>query len=185
MSVPSRWSIAIDRGGTFTDVVAWNATEVRQTKVLSAKCVSGEDAAVVGIRKVLELDDDVPLGNDLLEVVRVGTTVATNALLTRTGERVVLVVTEGFRDLPVIGDQSRPDLFAFDIQRPQPVATQFVEARARMAVDGQVVQPLDVASVHSDLTAAFEQGYRSVAITLLHGWQHAEHEEQIAEVARA
>ena len=185
MSVPSRWSIAIDRGGTFTDVVAWNATEVRQAKVLSAQCVSGEDAAVVGIRKVLELDDDVPLGSDLLEVVRVGTTVATNALLTRTGERVVLVVTEGFRDLPVIGDQSRPDLFAFDIQRPQPVATHFVEARARMAVDGQVVQPLDVASVRSDLTAAFELGYRSVAIALLHGWQHAEHEEQIAEVARA
>lgn len=184
-SVPSRWSIAIDRGGTFTDVVAWNCTEVRQAKVLSSQGVAGEDAAVDGIRRVLELDANTPLDSDLLEVVRVGTTVATNALLTRTGDDVVLVVTEGFRDLPVIGNQSRPDLFALDIQRSLPVATHVVEARARVAVDGQVIQPLDKAAALVDLTAAYERGYRSVAITLLHGWQHGEHEEQIAKIARS
>jgi len=174
------WRIAIDRGGTFTDIVAARGGTTRHAKVLS----SGEDPMLAGIRQVLGIagEEAVPCG--LIEEVRLGTTVATNALLTRSGAKTALVVTEGLRDLPVIGDQTRPDLFALRIERPPPLAEVVIEASERMSVAGEVVQPLDEAPLRADLESARAAGCTSVAITLMHGWAFDAHERRVAEIAK-
>ncbi|MDP6312137.1 MAG: hydantoinase B/oxoprolinase family protein [Phycisphaerales bacterium] len=179
-----RWTIAIDRGGTFTDIVAHRGNEVRHTKVLSRQERGGEDASLGGIRQLIDWPSETPLGPDVLESLRLGTTVATNALLTRTGEPTTLVVTEGFRDLPWIGDQSRPDLVTLDIARPKPIAAAVIEARERVSVDGEVIRPLDEDAIRDELRSARSLGHSAVAIVLLHGWQHDVHEQRVADIAK-
>jgi len=177
------WHVAIDRGGTFTDVIATREGEVRVAKVPTVDVSNDEDACLRAIRKAVVISDDVPLDHRILASVRLGTTAATNALLTRSGAKTALVLTSGFLDLPMIGDQSRPKLFELDIVRPKPIASRVIEAIERIAVDGKIVTPLDEEAIRRELIAALTAGCTSLAVSLLHGWRHDVHERRIAEMA--
>ena len=178
------WSFWIDRGGTFTDLVARDPQgRLHTAKLLSENPERYADAAVEGIRRFLDLPEG-PLPAGLVESIRMGTTVATNALLERKGEPTVLAITQGFADALTIGWQSRPELFARHIRIEPPLNTYTVEIVERLGVDGDLVTPLDEAKARADLTAAFDEGFRSVAIVLMHGWRFTDHERRVAEIAR-
>ena len=185
------WQFWIDRGGTFTDVVGLSPTgELHIRKVLSARNgpvqAGGTDAADPGIRAAREiLSASSPAGqNSRIDAVKVGTTVATNALLERKGEPVLLVTTAGFADGLRIGYQSRPDLFARHIVLPDRLYAQVIEAQERVDCDGTVLTHLDTARLRTDMKRAREAGLRSVAIIFLHGWRHQQHEQMAARIAR-
>ncbi|HWH82352.1 MAG TPA: hydantoinase/oxoprolinase N-terminal domain-containing protein, partial [Burkholderiaceae bacterium] len=166
---PTRWQFWIDRGGTFTDVVGKRPDGTLVThKLLSENPEQYRDAAVAGIRHLLGLRADEPVTPDRVECVKMGTTVATNALLERKGEPTLLVTTKGFRDALRIGYQERPRIFERHIVLPELLYTRVVEADERLAADGSVVRPLDEAALRSDLRDAFDAGLRSVAIVFLH-----------------
>jgi 5-oxoprolinase (ATP-hydrolysing) len=181
----SRWHFWIDRGGTFTDVVA-RAPDGRllARKVLS-RAVDDGAAVVSAIRGFLEVPDDAPLPAERIAEIRVGTTVATNALLVRAGAPVLLVVTRGHRDAFRIGYQSRPELFALHVRRPEPLYDRIVEVDERIGAEGTIVSPLDEAGARRDLDAAFRDGHRACAIALLHADRYPEHEARLAAIARA
>ncbi|MDW8414728.1 MAG: hydantoinase B/oxoprolinase family protein [Thermaurantiacus sp.] len=169
----------VDRGGTFTDLLAWHPDgRVERLKLPSHDPSLPTDAALRGIRR-LSAGHQGPL------VVKMGTTVATNALLERTAEPVLLMVTRGFEDLPLIRHQARPDIFALRIERPAPLFTRVVGVRERVAADGTVLVPLDDEECRALLAAAWAEGLRSVAIVLLHGFRFPTHERRLAELARA
>ncbi|MEL7156484.1 MAG: hydantoinase B/oxoprolinase family protein [Actinomycetota bacterium] len=179
-----RWQFWIDRGGTFTDIVARRPDgTLTSHKLLSEHPNRHEDAAIAGIRHLLDVADGAPLPSAQIGAVKMGTTVATNALLERRGEPTVLVTTRGFADALRIGYQNRPDLFALDIVLPEMLHRSVIEVAERVAADGTVLVPLDEAAARRDLAAAFEQGYRTVAIVLLHGYRHADHEARLAALA--
>ncbi|KAA0215668.1 MAG: 5-oxoprolinase [Leptolyngbya sp. PLA3] len=167
----------MDRGGTFTDLIAVSPDGRLLTgKVLSQAAPSTGDAIVEAILALLPHGEPV-------ESIRIGTTVATNALLTRTGVPTVLIVTRGLGDLAWIRDQTRPDLFALDIRRPEPTATRIVEAAERTGANGAEIEPLDASALRNDLELAHSQGCRAAAVCLMHGWKHPAHEQQAAEIA--
>ena len=173
------WSFAIDRGGTFTDVVARSSDgRVRVEKLLSENPGQYDDAALEAIGRVLPDE-----GGELAEV-RMGTTVATNALLERKGERVALAITRGFGDALRIGYQARPDIFARHIVLPSMLYQQVVEIDERVAVDGEVFTPLDEAQARNALQSVRETGIDALAIVLMHGWRYVEHEARLAAIAR-
>jgi 5-oxoprolinase (ATP-hydrolysing) len=176
----------IDRGGTFTDIVARRSDGTLTThKLLSDNPERYRDAAVHGIRELLGLAADAPIPPDAIEAVKMGTTVATNALLERTGARTVLVITRGFADALRIGYQNRPKLFVRRIELPTLLYERVIEADERIGAHGDVVHPLDLASLEPDLRTAFADGIRAVAIVLMHGYRFPQHERAIAECARA
>ncbi|MDX1510550.1 MAG: hydantoinase B/oxoprolinase family protein [Nitriliruptorales bacterium] len=178
------WEFWIDRGGTFTDVVALTPDgRVVSHKLLSERPGRDGDAAVLGIRHVLGLGPDEPIPVDEIRAVRMGTTVATNALLERSGDRTVLVITKGFGDLLRIGYQDRPRLFDLDIRLPDLLHEVVIEADERVAADGSILQPLDEEAVRARLEAAFDDGIRSVAVALLHGWREPVHEQRVSAIA--
>jgi 5-oxoprolinase (ATP-hydrolysing) len=178
------WRFWIDRGGTFTDIVARAPDGALQTsKLLSDNPEQYADAAVEGVRRILGLGD-APLPAGLVDEVRMGTTVATNALLERKGEPVLLAITRGFGDALRIGWQSRPDLFARHIVLNAPLCDRVVEIDERLRADGAVDRPLDEAGARGDLTAAREAGFRAIAIVLMHGWRFSDHERRLATIAR-
>ncbi|MET9438308.1 hydantoinase B/oxoprolinase family protein [Streptomyces sp. NPDC006551] len=180
-----RWEFWIDRGGTFTDVVGRRPDGRLVTrKLLSHDPSRPRDAAVAGIRLLLGLGPDDPVPADEIDVVKMGTTVATNALLERRGEPTVLVVTEGFRDALRIAYQNRPRLFDRHIVLPEAVHERVVEVPERVDAHGHVVRPLDEDAVTEALKAAHRDGYRSVAVVLMHGYRHPAHEARIAGIAR-
>ncbi|MFL6786905.1 MAG: hydantoinase B/oxoprolinase family protein, partial [Sphingomicrobium sp.] len=173
------WTFAIDRGGTFTDVVARAADgTVRVQKLLSENPGHYEDAALEAIGRVLAAD-----GGGVAEV-RMGTTVATNALLERKGNRVALAITRGFGDALRIGYQARPDIFARHIVLPSMLYERAVEIAERVSVDGEVLLPLDEAEARGALRSVRESGIEALAIVLMHGWRYAEHEARLARIAR-
>jgi len=174
------WHFWIDRGGTFTDVVA-RAPDGREVvlKLLSENPGQYADSAVEAIRSILGGHDATEIGS-----IRMGTTVATNALLERRGATTVLVVTEGFGDLLEIGTQARPDIFALNIVKPDQLQARMIEARERVTAGGDVLTPLDEARVRAELKSALEAGIASCAISCLHGWEYPAHEQRIAEIAR-
>jgi len=174
------WHFWIDRGGTFTDVVA-RGPDGREVvrKLLSENPGRYADAAVEAIRSILSEHGDTQIA-----AIRMGTTVATNALLERKGAPTVLVVTEGFGDLLEIGNQARPDIFARHIVKPDQLQARVIEARERVTSQGEVLTPLDENKVHTDLKAAREAGLTSCAVACLHGWAHPAHEQRIAAIAR-
>ncbi|PZP30390.1 MAG: 5-oxoprolinase [Roseateles depolymerans] len=177
-----QWQFWIDRGGTFTDVIGRAPDGALHTaKLLSEAPGQYEDAVVEGMRRVLDRH-----GATLADVglVKMGTTVATNALLERAGEPVLLVTTQGFRDALRIGPQARPQIFARHIRMPEALYTEVIEARERVDVQGQVLQPLDLAALRADLAAAHACGLRACAIVFLHGWRHPAHEQAAAALAR-
>jgi 5-oxoprolinase (ATP-hydrolysing) len=173
------WTFAIDRGGTFTDVVARSSDgEVRVEKLLSENPAHYEDAALEAIRRVTARD-----GGTVAEV-RMGTTVATNALLERKGERVALAITRGFGDALRIGYQARPDIFARHIVLPSMLYERVIEVDERVEVAGEVLIPLDDAKARQALGTVRDAGIDALAIVLMHGWQYPGHEARLAEIAR-
>ncbi|MEO0637062.1 MAG: hydantoinase B/oxoprolinase family protein [Pseudomonadota bacterium] len=180
------WQFWIDRGGTFTDIVALTPEgALRSHKLLSENPEHYSDAAVQGIRDLLGAADGEPIPDHTIDAVKMGTTVATNALLERKGEPTALFITKGFRDLPRIGYQDRPDLFALHIQLPELLQSATFELDERLAADGSVLDVLDVDQAHRQLSLAYDQGYRSIAVALLHSYRNPVHELRLAQLARS
>lgn len=179
------WQFWIDRGGTFTDIVARDpAGRLSTAKLLSENPGRYRDAAVAGIRACLGLPPEAPIPPGTVEAVKMGTTVATNALLERRGERVLLLVNRGFADLLRIGNQARPRLFDLNVRLPDLLHERVAEIGGRMAVDGTELEPLDEAGARAALRAAFAEGIRAVAVLLMHAWAHPAHEIRLGEIAR-
>jgi 5-oxoprolinase (ATP-hydrolysing) len=181
----SAWQFWIDRGGTFTDIVARDpARRLSTLKLLSENPERYKDAAVAGIRQCLGLAEGAPIPPGLIEAVKMGTTVATNALLERKGERVLLLVNRGFADLLRIGNQARPRLFDLDVRLPELLHERAVEIGGRVAVDGTELEALDEAGARDALRAAYQEGLRAVAILMIHAWAYPAHEERLGAIAR-
>ncbi|WP_136797107.1 hydantoinase B/oxoprolinase family protein [Desulfosediminicola ganghwensis] len=180
-----QWQIWIDRGGTFTDIVAKrpDGTLVSH-KLLSENPENYKDAAIQGIRDLMQIPTDAPLPSKSIEHVKMGTTVATNALLERKGERTLLAITQGFGDALRIGYQSRPDLFARHIVLPEMLYEKSVEIIERIGADGLCLIELDQQQARQDFQAAYDEGIRSVAIVLMHGYRYPEHEQLLSKIAR-
>ena len=173
------WNFAIDRGGTFTDVIAWSASGDFQTlKLLSENPGQYEDAAVEAVRRVLAANPGAELGG-----VRMGTTVATNALLERKGARTALAITRGFGDALRIGYQARPHIFARHIVLPQQPYEAVAEIQERVGAAGEVVAPLDEDSARTALQQLRDDGIEALAIVLMHGWKYPDHERRLADIA--
>jgi len=180
------WQFWVDRGGTFTDIVA-RAPDGRliQHKLLSEDPEHYQDAAIAGIRRVLDLREGDPLPPGLISAVKMGTTVGTNALLTGSGEATLLVTTKGFADALEIGDQARPDIFALDIRKPAPLHTSVIEADERVSASGEVLTPLDADALLEALRHARASGLAACAVAFLHSWKNPAHELTAGELARA
>ena len=181
------WQFWIDRGGTFTDVIGLAPSgELHIRKVLSVQpgALDGADPGIRAAREILGAAEGGAAPQGRVDAVKVGTTVATNALLERKGEPVVLVTTVGFADGLRIGYQSRPDLFARHIVLPDRLYPMVIEADERIDAAGTVLTPLDGARLRADLQRARLAGLRSVAIIFLHGWRHQQHERTAAAIAR-
>lgn len=181
----SRWQFWIDRGGTFTDIVAKRPDgRIVTHKLLSENPEQYPDAAVAGMRHLLGLRADEPITPEQVECVKMGTTVATNALLERKGEPTLLVTTRGFRDGLRIAYQNRPRLFDRHIVLPELLYSAVVEADERVSAQGEVITPLDEALLKKELQAHAAKGLRSVAIVFMHGWRFSAHEQAAARLAR-
>jgi 5-oxoprolinase (ATP-hydrolysing) len=181
----TRWQFWIDRGGTFTDIVGRKPDGALVTaKLLSENPEQYADAAVEGIRRLLGLKAGEPITPEQVECVKMGTTVATNALLERKGDRTLLVTTRGFRDALRIAYQARPKLFERHIVLPELLYERVVEASERVGAQGDVLQPLDEAALRRELQAAFADGIRTCAIVFMHGWRFTAHEQAAARLAR-
>ncbi len=181
----SGWQFWVDRGGTFTDLVARRPDGVLLThKLLSENPQQYPDAAIQGIRDLLGVKAGESLPAEQIEAVKMGTTVATNALLERQGDPTLLVTTRGYADALRIGYQTRPDLFALNIELPEMLYTQVVEIDERIAAQGEVVRTVDEQQARVELTRAYKQGLHSVAILFMHGYRYPEHELRVAEIAR-
>ena len=179
------WEFWIDRGGTFTDVIGRTPYgEVHTLKLLSTS-EAYEDAAVEAMRRLLGVAPADPFPAERVGAIKMGTTVATNALLERKGGKTLLVTTEGFADALLIGDQSRPELFALDIRRPEPLYAGVVEAAERLDASGAVVAPLDQQALAAKLEAAVAEGFTSAAIAFLHADLNPEHERLAGRLAEA
>jgi len=177
--------MCIDRGGTFTDVIARDPHgRMRTLKLLSASAAY-EDAAVEAMRRLLDVAPGAPFPAERIEAIKMGSTVATNALLERSGARTLLITTEGFADALLIGDQTRPSLFALRLERAAPLYAGVVEALERLDARGAVVRPLDRAALAAALAQAVADGFTSAAIAFLHADLNPAHEQAAGEIARA
>ena len=174
-----KWQFWVDRGGTFTDIVGRAPDgSLVSAKVLSENPSHYKDAALHGIRKIL---GDTPFSE--IESLKLGTTVATNALLERKGEDTLFVTTKGFKDSLLIGDQRRPELFALNVSAPAKLFKEVIEVDERLDAKGKVLKTPNLAKVKTDLKAAYDQGLRSVSIVFLHGYKNPAHENMVAELA--
>src|SRR5499427_9528586 len=178
------WQFWIDRGGTFTDIVAKRPDGSLVThKLLSENPEHYNDAAVAGVRLLLGVEDGAPIPVERIESVKMGTTVATNALLERKGEPTALFITKGFGDALRIAYQNRPRIFDREIRLPELLYKKVVEVTERIGAHGEVVTPLDERSARASLEAVYAEGFRSVAIIFMHGYRYPEHERRVAEMA--
>jgi 5-oxoprolinase (ATP-hydrolysing) len=183
--MPGSWEFWIDRGGTFTDVIGRRPDGKLVThKLLSENPEAYADAAVAGIRHLLELAPGAPISAARIGAVKMGTTVATNALLERKGERTLLLITKGFRDALRIGYQARPKIFAKHIIKPDMLYERVAEVDERVRADGTVERALDLDAVRTELVRAKDDGIRAVAIVLMHAYRYSAHERQVAALAR-
>jgi 5-oxoprolinase (ATP-hydrolysing) len=180
-----KWDFWIDRGGTFTDVIGRRPDGKLVThKLLSENPESYADAAVAGIRRLLGLAPGVRLPADKIGAVKMGTTIATNALLERKGERSVLLITKGFGDALRIGYQARPKIFARHIVKPDMLYERVIEVGERVRADGTVERPLDLDVVRDELRRALADGIQAAAVVFMHAYRYADHERQVSAVAR-
>ncbi|CAD6191905.1 unnamed protein product [Caenorhabditis auriculariae] len=211
MEMPGRLGFAIDRGGTFTDVIAFKSDgNVKVLKVLSVDPANYKDAPTEAIRRIVEeesgtkIPQDQPVPTDLIDWIRMGTTVATNALLERRGERLALLMTKGFKDLLFIGNQARPDIFAFDIRLPEVLYEDVIEVEERVltsredstldvggsvetATNGSkiiVETQLDEEELRKNLEEVKKKGIKSIAILFLHSFIYPDHEQKAGKIAR-
>ena len=181
----AKWQFWIDRGGTFTDIVARAPDGTLSThKLLSENPGRYRDAAIAGIRAILGVPPDQPIPADTIEAVKMGTTVATNALLERKGDRTLLIVNKGFADALRIGNQARPRLFDLAISLPSMLYERVVEIGGRVDVNGAEIEPLDEAAARAAFEAAHADGIGACAIVLMHAWKYPEHEQRLAAIAR-
>ncbi len=186
MATTGQWQFWIDRGGTFTDIVARKPDGALVTaKLLSENPERYADAAVQGIRELLQLAPGAAIPPGVIDAVKMGTTVATNALLERKGERTALLITRGFADALRIAYQNRPKLFVRRIELPSMLYDRVIEVDERIGAHGDVVTPLDLATADAGLRAAWDDGIRAVAIVLMHGYRYPQHEQALAARARA
>ncbi|MBT7362457.1 MAG: 5-oxoprolinase, partial [Rhodospirillaceae bacterium] len=180
-----RWHFWIDRGGTFTDIVGRAPDgSLRTHKLLSENPEHYADAAVQGIRDLLGLGAGDAIPSGLIGAVKMGTTVATNALLERKGDRTALAITRGFRDALRIGYQARPRLFDRHIILPEQLYETVVEIDERVNAKDEIIVPFDAAGARAGLQAAYDDGIRAVAIAFMHGYRVPDHEQACAEIAR-
>ncbi|MCC0040843.1 MAG: hydantoinase B/oxoprolinase family protein [Rhodobiaceae bacterium] len=181
-----KWDFWIDRGGTFTDIVARDpAGTIQAAKLLSENPEAYEDAAIEGIRRLMGVEPGKPIPSGAIGAVKMGTTVATNALLERKGDRTLLVTTRGFRDALKIGYQARPHIFAKEIIKPDMLFERVHEVDERVLADGVVETPLDLDQAEQGMREAFRSGIRAVAIVFMHAYRFTEHEKAVADLARA
>ncbi|GAB4369985.1 MAG: hydantoinase B/oxoprolinase family protein [Elainellaceae cyanobacterium] len=181
----ARWQFWIDRGGTFTDIVAQRPDgQFTIHKLLSENPERYRDAPLQGIRDLLNIATDAPIPAEQIAVIKMGTTVATNALLERKGDRTVLIITQGFRDALRIGYQNRPDIFARQIVLPEMLYERVIEAEERYSAQGEELLPLAKPALKAELQAAYDAGIRACAIVFMHGYRYPNHEQQAAQLAR-
>jgi len=180
------WEFWIDRGGTFTDIVAVTPDgELKTLKLLSEHPERYADAAIAGIKSILGVAFGDPIPAASVDAIKMGTTVATNALLERKGARTLLVVNRGFADVLKIGTQARPRLFDLDIRLPTPLYERVFESAARVTAEGVEIEPVDAAAAHAAFRRARSEGMQSCAIALIHAWQFPAQERELAALARA
>src|SRR5436305_669960 len=180
-----QWDFWIDRGGTFTDVVGRRPDgTLTAHKLLSENPEAYRDAAVQGMRDLLGLKQGEAIPAGRVGAVKMGTTVATNALLERKGDRTLLVTTKGFRDALRVGYQNRPKIFAKHIIKPEMLFESVVEVDERVLADGTVEKTPNLDAVRSDLEEALSDGIKAVAIVFMHAYRYADHEKQVAALAR-
>ncbi|HEY9696110.1 MAG TPA: hydantoinase B/oxoprolinase family protein [Trichocoleus sp.] len=181
-----RWQFWIDRGGTFTDIVAQRPDGALIIhKLLSENPDRYKDAPLQGIRDLLGVPADASIPADRIAAIKMGTTVATNALLERQGDRTVLLITQGFRDALRIGYQNRPDIFAQQIVLPEMLYEQVIEVEERYSAQGDELAPLNEATLMPQLQAAYDAGIRACAIVFMHGYRYPAHEQRAAQLARS
>jgi len=179
-----KWQFWIDRGGTFTDIIGCSPHgNLHVRKLLSSNPEQYDDAASAGIWDILDLKAEAPMPDSILGQVRMGTTVATNALLERKQEKTLLVTTKGFADALQIGDQMRSDIFAIDIEQTKPLFAEVLEVDERISVSGEIIKSLELDNLIKPLRAALNLGCTSIAICLVHGYRFSNHEDKIAELA--
>ncbi len=177
------WEIWVDRGGTFTDIVARRPDgSLVSHKLLSENPERYDDAAVQGIRDLLKLQPGAAIPANTIRSVKMGTTVATNALLERKGDRTLLVTTRGFGDSLRIGYQNRPRLFDRHIVLPELLYEKVIEVNERLDASGNVLIPIDIHEVQNDLQSAFNTGIRAVAVSFMHGFRNPSHEIMVAAI---
>ncbi|MEQ8998675.1 MAG: hydantoinase B/oxoprolinase family protein [Coleofasciculus sp. B1-GNL1-01] len=180
------WQFWIDRGGTFTDIVARRPDgQLVIHKLLSENPDRYTDAPVQGIREVMGLSADAAIPTEQIDAVKMGTTVATNALLERKGDRTVLMITKGFRDALRIGYQNRPNIFAREIILPEMLYERVIEVEERYSAHGDELIPVQIDATRQALQAAYDNGIRSCAIVLMHGYRYPGHEQELANLASA
>src|SRR5213082_125384 len=179
-----KWQFWIDRGGTFTDIVALRPDgRILAHKLLSENPGRYRDAAIAGIRELLAVPSGAAIPGEKIEVVKMGTTVATNALLERKGERTVLFITRGFRDALRIAYQNRPRIFDRHIVLPEMLYEKVYEIEERVGAHGELILTLNEKKTLEGLQAAFAEGFRSIAIVFMHGYRFPEHEKKTKEMA--
>lgn len=181
----NKWQFWIDRGGTFTDVIAKTPSgELKSLKLLSENSHLYDDAAITAIRQLMGTISTDPIEKNKIKSVKMGTTVATNALLERKGERTLLVITKGFKDALKIGYQTRPNLFDLDVILPEQLYEKVIEVDERISASGEIITNLDTQGLEKELEMAFHGGIHSIAIITMHGYRYPDHEKKIAEIAK-
>ena len=178
------WKFFADRGGTFTDIVAITPdNQIITHKLLSQNPERYEDAIIQGIRDILGLSPQNSLTSEQIEVIKIGTTVGTNALLERKGDHTVLVITNGFKDALRIGYQNRPDIFAREIILPELLYEEVIEIEERIDAQGHELIPLNLEQIKTDLIKIYQLGIRSCAIIFMHSYRYPDHEKKVAKIA--
>ena len=185
MTCDKKWSFWIDRGGTFTDVIAISPQDELLThKILSENPDQYDDAAIESIRLFLKLDKNQRIPSNKIEVVKMGTTVATNAFLERKGSKTLLVVNDGFKDALRIGYQNRPDLFALNIHLPEQLYYEVIELPGRVDANGVTITAVDKELTKKEFNRFYDMGIRSMAIVLMHGYRYKSNEKLLLKIAR-
>ena len=180
----SKWFFAIDKGGTFTDVIGIDPQKKIHTSKILSKSSTYTDSIIEGIRRILKLDNDEAIPIKKIDRIRLGTTIATNALLERKGATTALVITSGFKDLLEIGNQSRPSLFDLSIVKPKQLYSSVIEVDERLDSNGNIVTKLNKIKLEKNLYTLYKNGCNSLAIVLLHSWKNPIHEEICFDIAR-